>query len=87
MLSSDSEASPGNSPSRAGDADEEEDSLANTRKKDGLQSKGKKTKVSVRKVPAKRDGKTNEKAPILVSDLEYSRLPVTCNYCFMVKQT
>ncbi|VAI43709.1 unnamed protein product [Triticum turgidum subsp. durum] len=55
MLSSDSEASPGNSPSRAGDADEEEDSLANTRKKDGLQSKGKKTKVSVRKVPAKRD--------------------------------
>ena len=55
MLSSDSEASPGNSPSRAGDADEEEDSLANTRKKDDQQSKGKKTKVAVRKVPAKRD--------------------------------
>ncbi|KAF7088708.1 hypothetical protein CFC21_091784 [Triticum aestivum] len=55
MLSSDSEASPGNSPSRAGDADEEEDSLANTRKKDDQQSKGKKTKVAARKVPAKRD--------------------------------
>uniref|UniRef100_A0A453NB46 DNA-binding protein BIN4 n=1 Tax=Aegilops tauschii subsp. strangulata TaxID=200361 RepID=A0A453NB46_AEGTS len=75
MLSSDSEASPGNSPSRAGDADEEEDSLANTRKKDDQQSKGKKTKVDVRKVPAKRDGKTNEKAPILQTNLDTLEQP------------
>ncbi|VAI55301.1 unnamed protein product [Triticum turgidum subsp. durum] len=76
MLSSDSEASPGNSPSRAGDADEEEDSLANTRKKDDQQSKGKKTKVAVRKVPAK----VSQRLPLTIADkVQRSKALVECD--------
>lgn len=45
-LSSVSDTSPGNSPSRAGEANEEEDSLNIARGKDGQQAKGKKPKVA-----------------------------------------
>lgn len=44
-LSSDSDASPGNSPSRAGDANHEEDSLSTPRRKGVQQTKHKKPKV------------------------------------------
>lgn len=74
-LSSDSDASPGNSPSRAGEANEEEDSLNTARGKDGQQAKGKKPKVAGPKPdPDKTDGKTNENScqlAILVNVLKF----------------
>lgn len=74
-FSSDSDASPGNSPSRAGEANEEEDSLNIASGKDGQQAKGKKPKVTGPKPgPNKTDGKTNEKScqlAILVNVLKF----------------
>lgn len=45
-LSSGSDASLGNSPSRAGEDNHEEDSLSTAKRKDAQQTKTKKTKVS-----------------------------------------
>ncbi|WVZ77921.1 hypothetical protein U9M48_025716 [Paspalum notatum var. saurae] len=59
-LSSDSDASPGNSPSRAGEANHEEDLLSSARRKGVQQTKSKKTKVAGTKAGPYQAGDTLE---------------------------
>ncbi|KAJ1277881.1 hypothetical protein BS78_04G036800 [Paspalum vaginatum] len=59
-LSSDSDASPGNSPSRAGEDNHEDDSLSSARRKGVQQTKSKKTKVAGTKAEPDQAGNTLE---------------------------
>jgi hypothetical protein len=85
-LSSGSDASLGNSPSRAGEADREADSLRTDRRKNDLPVKGKKLKVDGSKsVQDQTAGRANEYAAILVNVLKIIFVRMSYNYCFIVK--